>query len=386
MRRRTRVAEMGDEAGSVLPTDHARPDTEGRAPSRRGSGPLVIVGQARSGTSLMTRVLADARRFALINDAYLLQYLDGFGASDALDLQQRRRLADFVLNEIRSRLVSDSEREMFRSIYLTPAQLEDLERRADRFISQSETGWDLIEALLNATAVLSGCEVWGWKCPPDYMHVDRILAHFPNARFIFVIRDPFKTMRSYKNWPWKHGRARYHPLIQAIVWRSVVEKYREASARHPGRMLLVRFEDLVNQTGRQKTELAAFLGDFPWPRTTEEVTPNTSISGASKELTWLEWKICQMVTGPYLRRFDYGGAGQMRTGIGIVDFVSASLKCGGYYASLACHSRDMRNRLKLYVATLLRGRERSAIPPPLRTDRCGPVESAEGTDAAGVGE
>lgn len=323
-------------------------------------GPLVIVGQARSGTSLLTRVLADTRRFALVNDAYLVQYLDGFGARDMLDARQRRQLADFILDEIRSRIVSDREREMFRSIYLNPGQIRELEAHADRLVEEPATGWDLIEALLGAIAELSECDVWGWKCPPDYMHVERILAHFPNARFVFVIRDPFKTMRSYKNWPWKHGRARYHPLIQAIVWRSVVEKYRQKSGRHTGRMLLVRFEDLVNQTSRQKTELTQFLGDFPWPRTTEEVTPNTSISGASKELTWLEWKICQMVTGRYLECFDYGAAQQRWDGIGAFDFVVASLKCGGYYASLACRSRDMRNRLKLYVTTLLRGRERSA--------------------------
>jgi hypothetical protein len=164
-------------------------------------GPLVIVGQARSGTSLLTRVLADTRRFALVNDAHVVQYLDGLARREPLDLHQRSQLVEFLLTQIRNRIVSREGKEMFRSIDLTPRQLCELEWTAKRLMNECESGWDLIEAVLSSTARLSGCDVWGWKFPPDYMHVDRILRRVPQARFIFVIRDPFRMMRSYKNWP-----------------------------------------------------------------------------------------------------------------------------------------------------------------------------------------
>ena len=210
-------------------TDGAAARAQGQA-IRPCWGPLVIVGQARSGTSLLTRLFADTGRFALINDAYLIQYLDGLTARETLSRRQRRDFADFILTQIRTRTVSEHERQMYRSIYLTSEQLGRLEERADQFVQECETGWDLIEALLVATAELSGCDVWGWKSPPDYLHVDRIRAHFPRARFIFVIRNPFKMMRSYKNWPWPGGRSRYHPLIQAMVWRSVAERSQESAS------------------------------------------------------------------------------------------------------------------------------------------------------------
>lgn len=321
-------------------------------PARSSWGPLVIVGQARSGTSLLTRVLADTRRFALVNDAYFIQYLDGLRAWGVLDLRQKRQLADFALTQIQGRIVSHSDREIFRSIYLTPEQIQELEERTDRFVRECETGCDLVEALLNATAELSGCDVWGWKCPPDYMHVDRILAHFPRARFIFMIRNPFQTLRSYKNWPWKDGRLRYHPLIQALVWRLVIERF-EKSDTDNGRISLVRFEDLVDQSAKVQAQLTGFLGHFEWPKTVDEVVPNTSLRGTRKELSRIEWRICNSVTGSYLDRLDYDAKQTDTEVLGVSDFLITSINCSWYYATAAFYSRDMRNRLKLYLATLL---------------------------------
>jgi hypothetical protein len=325
--------------------------------SRSSWGPLVVVGQARSGTSLLTRLLADTRRFALINDAYVIQYLDGLGAAGKLDLRQRRSFTDFILTRIGARLVSPSERHMYRSLYLAPGQLHRLRESANLFVEECQTGWDLIEALLYATAELSGCEVWGWKSPPDYMHVDRILAHFPGARFIFVIRDPFRMMRSYKNWPWVEGRLRYHPLIQAFVWRSVIEEFQRLASYNSSRILLIQFEDLVNESACLRARLTEFLGEFHWPETAKEVTPNSSIRNFSKELTWIEWKICKRMTRPYLENFNYEAQEVRWQGIGVLDFLRTSVACAWYYGTLAFRSRDMRNRLKLYMASLLlRGR------------------------------
>ena len=335
--------------GPTAPVDEALPSW----------GPLVIVGQARSGTSFLTRLLADTRRFALINDAYVIQYLDGLGAGSTLDLRRRRRLADFILMRIRSQLVSDDERQMYRSLYLTPEQLCQLQERTDRFVEGCQTGWDLIEAMLSATAELSDCQVWGWKSPPDYMHVERILAKFPGARFIFVIRDPFKMMRSYKNWPWDEGRFRYHPLIQAFVWRSVVEEFQRIGGDTNSQILLVQFENLVNQTPSLRARLTEFVGQFDWPETAKEVIPNSSMRGFSKELTRIEWKICKRMTGPYLKRFNYDARRARWQGSGVLDFLRSSVMCAWYYGVLALRSRDMRKRLKLYIASLRFGRGRS---------------------------
>ena len=332
-------------------TDGAAARTQGEAIRPRW-GPLVIVGQARSGTSFLTRLLADTRRFALINDAYLIQYLDGLTARNTLSRRQRRDFADFVLTQIRTRTVSDHERQMYRSIYLPSEQLGRLEESADRCVQECETGWDLIEALLSATAALSGCDVWGWKCPPDYLHVDRIRAHFPSARFIFVIRNPFKMMRSYKNWPWAEGRSRYHPLIQAMVWRSVAERSQRTGIECDAPILLVRFEDLVDETPTIRAQLRQLLGEFPWPDTAKEVMPNTSLTNSSRELTWIEWKICKVVAGPYLDRLNYKADLAKRERLGGLELLRVSVRCIGYYASLALRSRDMRKRIKRHMATL----------------------------------
>jgi hypothetical protein len=298
-------------------------------------------------------VLVDTRRFALINDAYLIQYLDELKATGSLDLDQKCHLTEFVLTQIRNRIVSHTEKEMFRSVYLTPPQLYELERTAALVMRECDSGWDLIEALLSEAARLSGCAVWGWKCPPDYLNIERILAHFPQARFIFVIRDPFRTMRSYKNWPWRDGRSRYHPLIQATVWRSVVESFQKADIEHSARILMVRFEDLIGRSQELRWKLANFVGPFQWPETADVVVPNTSMKDGSRELTWVEWSICKNVTNPYLRRFGYDAKAISAKGVGVFIFLLNSVKCCFYYITRALYSRDMRNRLKLHMASLL---------------------------------
>jgi hypothetical protein len=138
-----------------------------------------------------------------------------------------------------------------------------------------------------------------------------------------------------------------------MVWRSVVEKFQKAYIEHSARVLMVRFEDLVGQTPELQGKLAEFVGLFQWPETAGDVVPNTSMKDGSKELTWVEWKICERVTRPYLESFNYD-AGAIRTkGIGVFDVLLSSIKCVSYYATQALFSRDMRNRLKLHIATLL---------------------------------
>ena len=191
------------------------------------------------------------------------------------------------------------------------------------------------------------------------MHVERILAKFPRARFIFVIRDPFMMMRSYKNWPWDEGRFRYHSLIQAFVWRSVVEEFQRIGGDTNSRILLVQFENLVNQTPSLPVQLTEFVGQFDWPETAKEVIPNSSMRGFSKELTRIEWKICKRMTGPYLKRFNYDARRARWQGSGVLDFLRSSVMCAWYYGVLALRSRDMRKRLKLYIASLRFGRGHS---------------------------
>ena len=74
--------------------------------------------------------------------------------------------------------------------------------------------------------------------------------------------------------------------------------------------------------------------------------------GFSRELTWIEWKICKVITGAYLERFNYDAGRAGWQGIGILALLRASVTWPWYYGILALRSRDMRKRLKLYLAGL----------------------------------
>ena len=74
--------------------------------------------------------------------------------------------------------------------------------------------------------------------------------------------------------------------------------------------------------------------------------------GFSKELTWIEWKICKVITGAYLERFNYDAGRAGWQGIGILALLRASVTWPWYDDTLTLRSRDMRKRLKLYLAGL----------------------------------
>jgi hypothetical protein len=181
-----------------------------------------------------------------------------------------------------------------------------------------------------------------------------------------VVRNPFTMMRSYKNWPWTEGKLRYHPLIQAMVWRSVAERSQRSGIECDPPILLVRFEDLVGETTTVRAQLRQFLGEFAWPETAKRVMPNTSLTNASRELTWIEWKICRSVTAPYLDRFNYKADLARRERLGGLELLRDSVRCVGYYARLALRSRDMRKRIRRHLANLRfrRGRALESIRQP----------------------
>jgi hypothetical protein len=95
--------------------------------------------------------------------------------------------------------------------------------------------------------------IWGDKSPAYMRHVSALLAHFPQARVIHIVRD----VRDYclsirRTWNKDIRRA-------AFCWgRDVADVHRICQA-HPERCIEVRYEDLLQMPETQMRRLSEFL-------------------------------------------------------------------------------------------------------------------------------
>ncbi len=69
----------------------------------------------------------------------------------------------------------------------------------EQCLRQPNHTWSsLLGSIMEYNAHLFGKKIWGYNTPQDYLHLPRLQQAFPQAKFIFVMRDPREVMRSYK--------------------------------------------------------------------------------------------------------------------------------------------------------------------------------------------
>lgn len=210
---------------SSVPGDYALP-MDGPA-SESVSAPKVFfaVGAARSGTTLLTRILSAHPRIALHHERRVLELSQRVG----------RALAP----EGTSQEQQDAGR---------PHALRVL-----RWQAPADAAWV------------------GDKYPPYAGQIPALDAAFPGCRVVHIVRDPRGVVASWlsvwpRSHPWRRGsRVPSVPTI-AENWRQSVRQADEAGrGLGPERYLPVRYEDLLADPHGVGRSLLAFLGQVPAP-------------------------------------------------------------------------------------------------------------------------
>ena len=229
--------------------------------------PIIVFGAPRSGTTYLQRMLSSHPRVAVTNEVRVFAW-----AHHALnDLVDDRRMLQRY-------------REPFR--HLLAAQLPDTIRALYREIAPE-------------------AEYWGDKNPHygDARHLgclDTVLALFPAARFLHVIRDGravvASLMRSHhmSGKPW----ADFERAMQ--IWAAHVDIGRQFGARVPGGQYLeARYEDVVADDLEWGRRIFAFLGIDFHPQVEEFVgrqrVERTPLSSPTRDLaagaSQTEWDV-----------------------------------------------------------------------------------------------
>jgi hypothetical protein len=239
---------------------------------------IFVVGVHRSGTTLMRSILNSSSMVAITNENHYFGHLlaaegvhatvSGFG-----DLHDDR-VVDRVVAHVYDRVAA---RRWFREpsrAWVWLSRNVPREEFRERLLASDRSERSVFDTLLRLYAERRGKTVVGEKTPAHVRHGDTLLRWYPTGRIIHMLRDPraiyVSDLRRRRQVP---GSAPYRLLNRVpgglatvllvqttVAWLDSVARLRDNGRRHPGRYLVVRFEDLVTAPRETVERICAFVG------------------------------------------------------------------------------------------------------------------------------
>jgi hypothetical protein len=118
-----------------------------------------------------------------------------------------------------------------------------------------------------------GKQRWGEKTPFHTWHIDAMKRVFPDSVFVAIVRHPGGTVASIT-------RRFDDPLKTAVNhYQRYSQEIARQAARHPRRMIVLRYEDLLLRTEPVMRELLHWLGE-PW---SEQVLRHHEVQSARSD-------------------------------------------------------------------------------------------------------
>ena len=203
-------------------------------------GPVFVAGLERSGTSLMYALLASHPNIAMTRRTNLwTHFYDQYG--DLSDRGNLDRCIDMMMRYRRLRL-------------LTP----DAERLRNDFSTGPATYPRLFALLEEQYAERLGKERWGDKSLNTERYADVIIDAYDGVRILHMIRDPRDRYASSKTrWQVRRGGAG----AGTAEWLSSARSALGSQQRHPGHVMVVRYEDLATDPERMLRQICDFIDE-----------------------------------------------------------------------------------------------------------------------------
>jgi hypothetical protein len=190
--------------------------------SDRAAGPVFVVGAARSGTTLLSAMLAAHSRLTICPETH---FLDEWWDGRSLTFRSVHEFEDFWER------YSCSPR--FAALGLNPQSVM-------RSSAGSPPSYpELFLRLLQAYAAQHAKEIPGEKTPQHERFLSTLLGWFPGGRVLFLLRDPRAVVASQRRMPWSRDSL----AELAWRWRASARRLRRITG-HP-RVHLVQYEQLV---------------------------------------------------------------------------------------------------------------------------------------------
>jgi len=211
------------------------------------ASPFFIVGSERSGTTLLMAVLGQHRRLAVPEVAWYYPRFRAFLHTYG-DLGRAPHFRTLV-----SEMIFGLKTPFF-GLDLNPATIVDeLVRR-----TRATTFREAYAAILGLYAESVGKPRWGEKTPHNLFYIEEILADFPDARFLHLVRDGRDVAADQL-------RSAFGPrniFAAALIWRRTQEVAARWRAKlNKAQWLDVRYEELATRPETVVREVLGFLSE-----------------------------------------------------------------------------------------------------------------------------
>jgi Sulfotransferase family len=222
--------------------------------------PFFLVGDSRSGTTFLANLLIHHRAIGLAPESkFMLRLLDSFETQGIRREKDLETALDMIYRE-RKFLDYRIEREELRGALVPrlPLSFAEMSRCILRYYCDRH---------------FPQCQVWGLKKGGRYiLEASRLLGHFPEARFLHLIRDGRAVFNSKKKAIHSgSGRPLEANCVRAAeVWVSSVKAFEAFRERHPEHALEISYESLVTSLDDVLERIFVFLSVDPDPNIATE--------------------------------------------------------------------------------------------------------------------
>lgn len=254
---------------------------------------LFVLGAPRSGTTFLASLLEGTRFGTPVESQFIVKYYNQLASYD--DLNSRSGVNRLIVDILKERAVMQWKLQLDTDAI--HAKLEGM--------SGVEAYACLIEMLFLARPEAEGREAWGDKTPHYLGQLDIIDTLFPNARYLVIVRDGRDVAMSLLRMPW--GPNNVHSCAEG--WSDLnadVEKMRQLEAQ--GRVLRLRYEDLVTDVDNHLRLIADFLGEQLLDCEIERLANTVSTKSVGKwrkAMSPRQLRVFEAEAGETLRRLDY---------------------------------------------------------------------------------
>lgn len=202
--------------------------------------PIFIVGMPRSGTTLLLAMLSAHSQIAITPETQF------FG----IWMRLYKHLDIRKDNDFKLFWHSFTTGRHFTRLGLSPAGIS---KRIEE--SHEQSFRTLFAGVLQEYASSKGKPRWGEKSPRHFAHIQTITEWYPNAKVLYLIRDPRAAVASAVRAPWGNPSV----ARQAQVWNKSIACYEEV--QNDPRIRLVRYEELVSNPENVLRDICTFLGE-----------------------------------------------------------------------------------------------------------------------------
>lgn len=199
--------------------------------------PIFVVGHPRSGTTLLASMLG--------------RHPDVAGTPESLYLNTVRHRLEPLFRRGPEAVVAGIETSPMRFLVLDRAALVARLAALPRLDARG-----VFAATLDEFRRADGKARLVEKTPLHLRHIDELLAWFPDARIVWILRDGRACVASLLRVGW----ASDDTDVLARQWVRNTAYGRAAMARHPGRVHVIRYEALIADPQAEAAPLLAFAG------------------------------------------------------------------------------------------------------------------------------